>query len=47
MSRRDHFAAMAMQGIISRIYIKRTDLAKYSVEYADALIEELDKEEEK
>lgn len=41
MTKREEFAAMAMQGIISRTSISSKATAKSAVVYADALIKEL------
>jgi hypothetical protein len=44
LSRRELFAAMAMQGILSRTSMERGTLSQIAVSAADALIAELDKE---
>ena len=46
LSKREFFAAMAMQGIISNASIAKItdsykDVAEWSIEHADALLEEL------
>lgn len=47
LTKREYFAAMAMQGALSSItggdWASAINVAKRSVEYADALIEELNK----
>lgn len=44
ISRRDYFAAMAMQGILSaRLTMNLKEIVEDSLLMADALIEELDK----
>jgi hypothetical protein len=44
LSRRDYFAAMAMQGFCSAMYVPSTEVvAAYAIAYADTLIAELDK----
>ena len=43
LTKREHFAAMAMQGLISEINVHNyKDLAEYSVRAADALLKELE-----
>lgn len=46
MTKREEFAAMAMQGIISRTSISTKATAKSAVSYANALIEELNRDGE-
>ena len=44
LTKREHFAAIAMQGILSsKIQIDSVFVGNYAVEYADALIEALNK----
>lgn len=49
LTKREHFAAMALQGFISTLTINRDDhadlLSQTAVKYADALIAELAKEQ--
>lgn len=51
LTKLEYFAAMAMQGVISRIdidiYANKEEIAFDSVKLAKALIEELNKEENK
>lgn len=44
LSKREYFAAIAMQGLVSGGYSQRPESAKLAVDYADALIIELNKE---
>lgn len=46
MTLREHYAGLAMQGILSNTNHQwpLEDVVKYSVEYADALIDQLNKE---
>lgn len=45
LTKREYFAAMAMQGLINKINVHEyNDLAAYSVKAADALINELNKQ---
>ncbi|MDR1938182.1 MAG: hypothetical protein LBQ73_06775 [Tannerellaceae bacterium] len=44
LTKREHFAAMAMQGVIANDYLAAKDTAKVAVGYADALLLELDNE---
>lgn len=49
MSRREYFAAMAMQGMMTNIdcsYFSSDSIAKAAVQHADALIEALNKDSE-
>lgn len=50
ITKRELFAAMALQGLISTLTINRDDhaelLSQTSVKYADALIAELERKEE-
>ena len=47
LTKRELFAALAMQGIISKDYsYHHSDAAQLSVQYADALITELKKDKE-
>lgn len=50
LTKREHFAGLAMQGLLAKHYIKDSDetpmlkeFAYYSVQFADALLAELDK----
>jgi hypothetical protein len=48
LSKREHFAAMAMQGIIGSGNlvgqdVNKTKVAQHAIEYADALLAEIDK----
>lgn len=47
LTKREYFAAMAMQGILAsrNDYATPEDVAKYSVSMADALIERLNKDQ--
>ena len=45
LTKRELFAAMAMQGLSTNPRLKTTDIARYAVETADALIAELNKEQ--
>ena len=45
LTKRELFAAMAMQGLSTVVRLKTTDIARYAVETADALIAELNKEQ--
>lgn len=44
MTKRELFAAMAMQGLSTIVQLKASEIARYAVETADALIAELNKE---
>lgn len=49
LTKREHFAAMAMQGLLSACYINEDliigpHISRLSIEQADALIAELNKE---
>lgn len=52
LTKREYFSVMAMQGLLSGLTLENIDLKfhseiiKDSVRYADALIEELNKEDE-
>lgn len=49
LTKREHFAAMAMQGLCANEHVTALDesyIAKFSVQQADALIEALNKESE-
>ena len=41
LTKREYFAAMAMQGILARGSFSRGFVAKHAVDYADALIDAL------
>lgn len=43
LTKREYFAAMAMQGLLAEQNETPTDIARYAVSYADALITELNK----
>lgn len=45
MTKREYFAAMAMQGMTSNNSITVETVAAWAVQYADALLAELGKEE--
>lgn len=47
LSKREYFAAMATIGILSsgRVNVVDSDISRYSVEHADALIEALNKQQ--
>ena len=42
LTKREYFAALAMQGLVDR-HINYEVVAEYAVEYADALLKELDR----
>ncbi len=44
LTKRELFAAMAMQGLSTIVELDATNIARYAVETADALIAELNKE---
>ncbi|MCA6565596.1 MAG: hypothetical protein IM559_15690 [Pseudanabaena sp. M151S2SP2A07QC] len=46
LTKREYFAAMAMQGIQDQEYIPLTEVARMAVKQADALIEALNAEAE-
>lgn len=43
LTKREYFAAMAMQGIVTRQSYDPDDMASFAVDYADALIAQLQK----
>ena len=43
LSKREHFAGLAMQSLIIDVSLQTAEVARMSVEYADALLAELDK----
>lgn len=43
LTKREYFAAMAMQGSITRGRDNQDDIAKWAVEYSEALLAELEK----
>jgi hypothetical protein len=43
LTKREYFAAMAMQGILARACYRTGDAARQSIMYADALLKELEK----
>lgn len=45
LSRRDQFAMAAMQAMLTRTFFDQYECAENAVEYADALIQELDKKQ--
>jgi hypothetical protein len=45
LSRRDQFAMAAMQAMLTRTFFDQYECAENAVEYADALIQELDKQQ--
>jgi hypothetical protein len=43
LTKREYFAAMAMQGVLARACYRTGDAARQSIMYADALLKELEK----
>lgn len=49
LTKREYFAAMAMQGMLSNqhgYFLEHNKLSKYALSYADSLINELNKEKQ-
>ena len=49
LTKREYFAAMAMQGMLSNqhgYFLEHDKLSKYALSYADSLINELNKEKQ-